>query len=136
MIRVRWMLVALLTASACGGSPTEPTTTDWIELDSISPAVGATLTAGERVTFTAVVTCTIVSAGSGMVSLVLQDHRQALLNGAGQPSESLRKGTTTVTLSDTVTVEAGVSTVVVFLPLFVDGITTTRMMKRLEYPVR
>jgi hypothetical protein len=131
------MLVGLLAASACGGSPTEPTT-DWIELDSISPAAGATLTAGERVTFTAVVTCTIVGDDGGLVSMVLQDHRQVSLKGADQPSpvQSLRKGTTTVTLSDTVTVPAGASMVVVWLPMFVDGITTTRLMKRLEYPVR
>jgi hypothetical protein len=131
------LLFGLFLIAGCGSSsPTAPTT-DFIALDSIVPAAGTTLTAGERVTFTAVVTCTIVSGDSGFAAMVLQDlvNRNLLGEGEIQPQAALQKGTTTLTLSHTITIPRSGNTVVVLLPIFVSS-DTTRALVRREYPVR
>ena len=131
----RWVLLALLATTACGGeSPTAPTT-DWIELNSITPSSGTTLTAGERVTFTTTVTCTIVNADGGYVVLLLVDQGNRSLS-ASSPTAQLSKGTATVTLTDTITVPVSGSTVTAVLPLFVNGSNITRALKRVDYSVR
>ena len=69
------LLFSLFLITGCGAdSPTAPTT-DLIALNSIAPAAGTMLNAGDRVTFTAVVTCTLVSANGGITAMVLQDQR-------------------------------------------------------------
>lgn len=52
------------------------------------------LNAGDRVTFTAVVTCSLVSANGGITAMVLQDQRNQTLLGEGEiaPQVSLQKG--------------------------------------------
>jgi hypothetical protein len=135
MLRNSVLLLALAVVSACGAdSPTAPTR-DWIELNSLTPASGTTLTAGDRVTFTATVTCTIVSSGSGSVVLLLLDQGNRTLNPSA-PMTTLPKGTTTVTLTDTLTVPPSGSTVRVALPLFVDTNNSTRSLKTVEYTVK
>jgi hypothetical protein len=129
--------LSLLLIAGCGSdSPTAPTT-DFIALDSIVPAAGTALTAGDRVTFTAVVTCTIVSGDSGVTAMVLQDLGNRTLLGEGeiQPQAALQKGTATITLSHTITVPRSGSTVVVMLPIFVNSTTTSALVRR-EYAVR
>ena len=74
---------SLFLMGSCGSnSPTTPTT-DFIALDSIVPAAGTTLNAGDRVTFTAVVTCTIVNSAGGFTALILQDQTNRSLTPAG-----------------------------------------------------
>ena len=100
------LFCSLFVIASCGSnSPTTPTT-DFIALDSIVPAAGTALNAGERVTFTAVVTCTIVSSNSGFTVMVLQDqlNRSLLPPGESPPQAPLLKGTATVTLTTTVTI--------------------------------
>lgn len=131
-------IVFVVTLAACGSeTPTQPSG-DWIDLNALSPAGGATLTAGERVTFTATVTCTVVSTDGGMVALVLGDQGNRSLYGAGEPTpmSTLPRGTTTVTLSGTITVPPSGSTVNLTLPLFVNGSNSTRALKRATYSVR
>ena len=131
-----WFCLFLI--AGCGSnSPTAPTT-DFISLTSIVPAAGTMLTAGDRVTFTAVVDCTIVSANGGFAVMAIQDHRNLSLLEVGeiQPQATLTKGTTTVTLSHTVTIPATANTVRVALPIFVNDSNSTRAVVTRDYTVR
>jgi hypothetical protein len=131
-----WFSLFLL--AGCGSSsPTAPTT-DFISLVSIVPAAGTTLNAGERVTFTAVVVCTIVNSNGGRTAMVLQDqaNRSLLAPGEIQPQATLSKGTTTVTLSHTVTTPDSGSTLTVALPIFVNESSTTRAVVTRHYAIR
>ena len=127
----------LLIAGCASSSPTAPTT-DFISLTSIVPAAGTALTAGDRVTFTAVVDCTIVSANGGFAVMVIQDHRNISLLEVGeiQPQATLTKGTTTVTLSHTVTIPQSASSVRVALPIFINDSNSTRAVVTRDYTVR
>jgi hypothetical protein len=131
-----WLCLFLITA--CGSSSPAAPTSDFISLTSILPAAGTTLTAGDRVTFTAVVDCTIVSSNGGFAAMVIQDHRNISLLEAGemQPQAMLAKGTTTVTLSHTVTIPQSASTVTVALPIFVNDSSSTRAVVVRNYTVR
>ena len=129
---------SLFLIAGCGSSsPTAPTT-DSISLTSIVPAAGTTLNAGDRVTFTAVVICTIVNSNGGITAMVLQDNanRSLLAPGEIQPQSTLAKGTTTVTLSHTVTIPESGTTVTVALPIFVNESSTTRAVVTRNYSVR
>jgi hypothetical protein len=137
MSRAQWIFGAILAVVSCGGSPTQPKT-DFIELKAISPAAGTILTASSQVTFTATVTCTIVSADGGLVSMFIGNQGLQSLKPDGRgASERLSKGTATVTLTDTVTIpaESG-SRVNVMLPIFIDGSNTTSQLKQVTYEVR
>ena len=125
------LLVSLVALPSCGGSPTQPTR-DWIELKSIQPAEGSTVAAGEQVTFTATVECTIATSEGGTVSLLVQGP--GALN-APTPT-SLSKGTKTVTLTGTARMPESGVTVTVFIPLWVNQSNTTAMYKRISYSVR
>ena len=137
-VRSAGLLFSMLLIAGCGSSsPTAPTT-DFISLTSIVPAAGTMLTAGDRVTFTAVVDCTIVSANGGFAVMVIQDHRNLSLLEVGeiQPQATLTKGTTTVTLSHTVTIPQSASSVRVALPIFVNDSSSTRAVVMRDYTVR
>ena len=125
-----------LIAGCSSSNPTSPTT-DFISLNSIVPAAGTTLTAGERVTFTAVVTCTIVNANGGFAAMVIQDHRNLSLLDPGEipPEAALTRGTTTVTLSHTITIPESGSIKVLF-PIFVNESSSTRAVVVRDYTVR
>ena len=131
-------LVSLLLLTGCGSdTPTGPTT-DFISIDSIVPAAGTALVAGERVTFTVVATCTIVSAESGFTALIVQDQRNMLLGlfDTRPPEAACPKGTTKVTLTETITVPSSGSTVNALLPIFVGSSTETRAVAVRTYTVR
>ena len=136
-VRSSGLLFILLIAGCGSNSPTAPTT-DFISLTSIVPAEGTPLTAGDRVTFTAVVNCTIVSSNGGFAAMVIQDHRNISLLEVGeiQPQAALAKGSTTVTLSHTVTIPQTASTVRVALPIFVNESSSTRAVVIRDYSVR
>jgi hypothetical protein len=133
----KWIMLVILAATmACGSdTPTTPTS-DWIELNALTPPSGTTLTAGERVTFTATVTCTVVSSDGGTVGLVLMDQGNRNVGSTPQPFSTLPKGNKTVTLTDSITVPVSGSTVSLVLPLFVNGSTSTRALKKVDYSVR
>ena len=136
-VRSSGLLFILLIAGCGSNSPTAPTT-DFISLTSIVPAAGTTLTAGDRITFTAVANCTIVSSNGGFAAMVIQDHRNLSLFEVGEipPQAPLAKGSTTVTLSHTVTIPASASTVTVALPIFVNESSSTRAVVVRNYTVR
>jgi len=125
-----------LIAGCSSSNPTAPTT-DFISLNSIVPAAGTALNAGERVTFTAVVTCTIVNSNGGFAAMVIQDHRNLSLLDPGEipPEAALTKGTTTVTLSHTITIPESGSIKVLF-PIFVNESSSTRAVVVRDYTVR
>jgi hypothetical protein len=129
--------LSLFLLAGCSSSPTAPTT-DSISLTSIVPAAGTTLTAGDRVTFTAVVNCTIVNSDGGLTAMVIQDqaNRSLLAPGEIQPQTALVKGTTTVTLSHTITIPESGSTLTVALPIFVNESGSTRAVVTRHYTVR
>ena len=134
-----FLAVSLVTLASCGGAdtPTGPTS-EWIDLNSLTPAAGTTLTAGDRVSFTATVTCTIVNSDGGHTALLLTDHTNRPLNAPDDAPAvaTLPKGTKTVTLTTTITVPPSGSTVNLVLPLFMNGSNTTRMARTASYPVR
>lgn len=130
-------LSCLLVAGCSSDSPTAPTA-DHIELNSVVPAAGTALKAGERVTFTAVVTGTIVSADGGFTGLVLQDqaNRSLLAPGDAQPQAALSKGTTTVTLTHTYTIPEGGVSLTLAVPLFINSSAETRAVATRNYSTR
>ncbi len=95
--------------------------------------------AGERVTFTAVVTCTIVSSNSGFTVMVLQDqlNRSLLSPGESPPQARAAQGhcdrDTDRHRHESPQVA---STVTVALPIFVSESNTTRAAVTRNYPVR
>lgn len=131
-LRTRFPVLLLsLPLASCSGASTQPTR-DWIELKSIQPAEGSALIAGERVTFTATVDCTIATSAGGSVSLIVQ--APAVIN---EPqSVPLPKGTRTVTLTSTAVMPESGTPVGVFIPLWVNDSNVTAMMKRVAYSVR
>ena len=131
-----WLSLVLI--AGCGSStPTGPDT-DFITLESIVPAAGTTLTAGTRVVFTAVVTCTLVNSSSGFTAMVIQDQANRALRVEEEltAEAALIKGTTTITLRQTINVPPTGSTVTVFLPIFVSESTATSAAVRRTYEVR
>lgn len=131
-------LISLSLLSSCGGdTPTGPTT-DFIAIDSIVPAAGTVLVAGERVTFTVAATCTIVSADGGFTVLIVQDQRNMLLGlfDTRPPEAACPRGTTKVTLTETITVPSSGSTVNALLPIFAGSSTETRAVAVRTYTVR
>jgi hypothetical protein len=126
-----------LLAGCASDSPAGPTT-DFISIRSIVPADGTVLTAGAPVTFTATLECTIVSADGGFTALVVQDQRNQSLRPGDTlaPEAALRRGTTTVTLSQTITAPASGSTVNLLFPIFVNGSNETRAVAVRNYLVR
>jgi hypothetical protein len=135
-LRSASLCFSLFAIMSCS-SPTAPTT-DSISLTSLVPAAGTTLRTGDRVTFTAVVSCTIVNSDGGLTAMVLQDqaNRSLLAADETQPQATLVKGTTTVTLSHTVTIPEGAVTVTVALPIFVNESSTTRAVVTRQYTIR
>jgi hypothetical protein len=138
-LRSASLWLSLFLIAGCGSSPTAPTA-DSISLTSMVPAAGTMLNVGDRVTFTAVTSCTIVSSTGGMTALVIQDqaNRTLLIEGETQPQATLVKGTTTVTLSHTLTIPERVrgTTITVALPMFVNESDATRAVVTRNYTIR
>jgi hypothetical protein len=136
--RVVGVVCSLCLIAGCGSDgPTAPTT-DFISLDSIVPAAGTSLNAGDSVTFTAVVTCTIVGSNGGFVVMAVTDqgNRSLVPVGTGQAPTPLLRGTATVTVTQIVTIPPSGSTVNVVVPLFVTESNATQALVRRSYTVR
>ena len=144
-----WLLPAILAVGliACGGSsptapsPPAPTPTpaaDAVSIVAITPAEGTLLAPGQAVAFAVTLGYTLATADSGQIVMVIQDQSDTGLQKVGQPQPSVtvRRGTTTVTLSDSVNIPSvGVSQVRVFFPLIPAGATRTETLVRVVYPV-
>lgn len=132
------LVLGCFQVAACASdSPTSPTA-DNIQIESVVPAAGTALKAGDRVTFTAVVTGTIASSNGGLTALVLQDqaNRSLLAPGEFAPQAVLAKGTTTVTLSHTFTIPEGGVSLTLAVPLFTNESTQTRAVATRNYSTR
>jgi hypothetical protein len=131
--------LSLVLVAGCSSSPTAPTS-DSITLTSIVPAAGTMLSAGERVTFTAVVNCTLATSEGGLAGMVIQDQgSRAIRDEADAQAQTvLRKGTATITLSQTVTIPPNLngSTLSVSVPMFVNESSTTAAVVTRNYPIR
>jgi hypothetical protein len=137
-VRAPRLLFVLVLIAGCGSNgPTTPTT-ESIALDSIVPPAGTSLNAGDRVTFSAEVTCTIVNSDGGSVVMLILDQGNRPLSPAEESPQptSLLRGTTNVTLTQTVTIPPSGSTVNVVIPLFVRESNTTRVVVMRSYQVR
>ena len=99
------------------------------------PAEGTTLRAGDRVTFAAVVTCNIVNPNGGTVTMFLLDQGNLTLLSEGEraPEVTLVHGTTTVTLSRTITI---LSSGIVSMRIFTNESPTSRDIVIRDYTVR
>jgi len=127
---------ALFLIAGCGSNgPTSPTN-ESISLRSIVPAEGTTLQAGQRITFTAVVSCTIANPNGGTATMFLLDQGNLTLLADGEmpPQAALVHGTTTVTLSHTITIPARGGTVSV--RIFTNESPTSRDILIRDYTVR
>jgi hypothetical protein len=133
-IRIGVVVLALVSVSCGGSTPTAPKT-DWIELNALTPPNGTVLTSGERVTFTATVTTTVVTSDGGSTGLALYDQGNRNLH-TNQPLTPLPKGSATVTLTDTITIPASGSTINLAVPLWINGSTRTAAAKTASYSVR
>lgn len=136
----RWLLVPVLAVCACGGNTSTNPTLDWIAIKAATPATGTVLKAGESVTFTVSVDATVVSADTGIVRMLVTTEGLVPLNNGtpGPPNRTVPKGTTTVTLTDTVTIplELSGSSVLIVVPIWVDGVQRTGQWTRLAYKVQ
>lgn len=136
----RWLLVPVLALCACGGNTSTNPTLDWIAIKAATPPTGTVLKAGETVTFTVSVDATVVSADTGIVRMLVTTEGMVPLNNgtAGPPKQTVPKGTTTVALTDTVTIplELSGSSVLVVVPIWIDGVQRTGQWGRLAYTVQ
>ena len=83
-------------------------------------------------------TCTIVNANGGFAAMVIQDHRNLSLLDPGEipPEAALTKGTTTVTLSHTITIPESRRTSRWLFPIFVNESSSTRAVVMRDYTIR
>jgi len=79
-----------------------------------------------------------VSADGGFAAMVLQDQRNQSLLGFDErsPEMALKKGSSTVTLSHTITVPASGNTVNALFPIFINGSASTSAVAVRTYSVR
>jgi hypothetical protein len=130
-VRACWLLWCALGAASCTGSPSEPTR-DALEIRSAAPAQGTVLTAGSEVRFTYQVRFTLTTA-----SAIVAMHLLPIVDGALAPPETftvsqIQKGTTTVTLTETLTLPARCSRVDVLIGIDNRELTSTII----SYPVQ
>jgi hypothetical protein len=95
-------VVLALAIAGCGSShssPVEPVGQDSIQIASLSPAAGTTLTAGTTVTFKAVLNFGLESSPGGVILVSVEDQNGRVLNAGNQPLVVLPGGAGTVTLS-------------------------------------
>lgn len=107
-----------------------------IKLESASPAPGTPLTVGQTVEFKITVSYRLSIAEKGLIVLVVQDEtNKSLRNGKKQQSQSVNKGTGTVTLVESLVVPVGSNEVRLFIPLVPNGLTDTSGEVVVRYPV-
>src|SRR5215210_3804759 len=126
--------LALLTA-ACNDSPTEPSLSDAVAIESIVPAANTVLRRGTQVTITVTARYTLGSASEGRVSLVIQDQNNQIIGLLPQPEARVTRGVGSVTLTNTLTVPASATSVRVFVPLHPQGAASTSTVATVTYIV-
>jgi hypothetical protein len=133
-VRILWLLSSLVGVATCSGSPSAPTV-DTLAVQRATPPAGTVLGANSEVTFTYQITCTLTSETAlvGMMFFPIIDG--GLFEGGASATPTIRKGTTTLTLSHTITVPARSTRVDVFVAMEnQDRIGQTSTV--LSYPVQ
>jgi len=130
-------LVLMLGLAGCNGrSPSEVSGQDSVSISSISPAAGTRLAPGSSVTFNARIDYELSSSATGTITVVIEDQSNAILTTHPQVRTSVSRGRGSVNLSDQITVPAsGVTTVRVFFPLNMAGVSSTNVVVSASYPV-
>ncbi|HEV7515962.1 MAG TPA: hypothetical protein VGR07_06655 [Thermoanaerobaculia bacterium] len=130
-------LVLMISLAGCNGrSPSESAGADSVSISSISPAAGTRLAPGSTVTFTARIDYELSSTLTGAITLVIEDQLNQVLTTHPQVRTSVTRGRGSVSLSDQITVPAsGVTTVRVFFPLSMEGVSSTSVVASVSYPV-
>jgi hypothetical protein len=115
-IRFLSLLCSLVWMASCTGSPSAPTV-DTLVVQSATPPAGTVLGANSEVTFTYQITCTLTSETAlvGMIFIPIIDG--GLSDGGASETPTIRKGTTTVTLSHTLRIPARSTRVDVFVAM-------------------
>lgn len=107
-----------------------------VTLESASPEPGTPLTIGQMVEFKIRISYRLSIAESGAVILVLQDETNKSLSGdRKQKSQTVNKGTGSITLTDSFIVPAGGKEVRLFIPLVPTGLSNTSGELLIRYPV-
>ena len=115
-IRLLWRMSALMWVASCSGSPSAPTV-DTLVVQRATPPAGTVLRANSEVTFTYQLTCTLTSETAlvGMIFIPITDG--GFSDGVASATPTIRKGTTTLTLSHTLTIPARSSRIDVFIAM-------------------
>lgn len=116
LVRLLWPLSCLVCVASCTGSPSAPTV-DTLVVQSATPPAGTVLGANSEVTFTYQIKCTLTSETAlvGMIFFPIIDG--GLSDGGASEIPTIRKGTTTVTLSHTLRIPARSTRVDVFVAM-------------------
>ena len=133
-------LLSLLVFSACseggGGSPTE-SAIDALTIESVSPPTDTPIRPGSQVTFSGRVRYTLVSEGTGFIVMIVSDlSGNNLSRSIPQPNASVRRGSGTIELRDTIQLLPGPVTVRVTFALFPGGAQRSTAFDGVTYTVR
>ena len=108
-----------------------------VSLIRITPEPGTPLHPGARVPFAVTVISRLEVADNGVVVLVLQDRTgRTLTTGRPQAFTPVRRGTTEVTVTDTLLIPHDIDGVQLFIVLAPEGYATTEGEVVRNYPVR
>jgi hypothetical protein len=116
LVRLLRPLSCLVCVASCSGSPSAPTV-DTLRIQSATPPAGTVLSANSEVTFTYQVTCTLTSETALVGAIFFPIIDGGLSDGGSSATPTIRKGTTTLTLSHALTIPARSSRVDVFIAM-------------------
>jgi hypothetical protein len=107
-----------------------------IRLQSADPAPGTVIFVGQSIEFKITVSYQLSIADQGSIVLVVQDREnKSLLGQEPQTSQTVSRGTGTVTLMEHFEVPSGIGEVRLFIPLVPNGVQHTDGELVLRYPV-
>ena len=132
------LLLSAPWALGCrGSSSSEPGAPNLISISDISPADGATLSAGGSVTFAATLDYALNSSGAAAITLIVQDQNGRVLNPDNEVTTIVSQGIGSVRLTGQAVVPAmGVSLVRVIFALQPTAPVSTQVTAFATYPVR
>jgi len=110
------IVVAVLCSTSCSGSPAAPKT-DSLVVNTATPARDTVLRAGTEMTFSYDITFTLTSESAivGMIFLPVVDGGS--LEGGSSPLQTIRKGTSRLTLTHTLTIHPRATRMDVFIAM-------------------
>jgi hypothetical protein len=109
------LIWCVLGTVSCSSSPSAPGA-DSLAVRSAVPTQGSVLTAGTQVTFTYRITFTLTSE-SALVGMVFIPNQSIAGASDTRARSTIRRGTTTLTLSDSFAIPAGTHNLDVFIAM-------------------